>query len=62
LRGIVKSDDVRKAVIVASENLLGLGKIEAQLTKVTHLPPEEDYGGGDFVSPQEEPSTVDEPP
>lgn len=62
LRGTVKSDNARRAVLVAAENVEGVKRLEDELCKVTHPAPEEDYGGGDFVSLQEEPSTADDQP
>ncbi len=62
LQGTIKSDNARKAAIIAAENIAGVKRIEDQLSKVTHPPPEEDYGGGDIVSLQEEPSTADDEP
>jgi CBS domain-containing protein/ribosomal protein S17 len=62
LRGTVKSDNARKAVMVAAENVSGVTRVDDQLTKITYPPPEEEYGGGDIVSLQEESSTVDDEP
>jgi len=60
LRGNIKGESARKAAIVAAENVPGVKRVEDQLKKVP--PPEDEYGGGDFVSMQEEPSTVDDQP
>ncbi|MCC8978328.1 CBS domain-containing protein [Bradyrhizobium acaciae] len=62
LRGSVRSDNEQKATIVAAENVGGVKRVEDQLARITYPPPEEDYGGGDFVSLQEEPSTEDDRP
>lgn len=62
LRGSIRSDNAHKAAIVAAENVAGVRRVEDQLVKNSHPPPEEDYGGGDFVSLQEEPSTEDDQP
>lgn len=63
LRGVVRSDNVRKAAIVAAENVPGVRKVEDLLSKPAPYPaPEDDYGGGDIVSLQEEPSTLDDEP
>jgi CBS domain-containing protein len=62
LRGTIRSDNARKAALIAAENIQGVKRVEDQLSKVTHPPPEEDYGGGDFVSLQTEPSTADDEP
>ncbi|MDR3484798.1 MAG: CBS domain-containing protein [Bradyrhizobium sp.] len=62
LRGTIRSDNARKAVIVASENVAGVRRVEDQMLKIAHPVAEEDYGGGDFVSLQEEPSTADDEP
>ena len=60
LRGSVKSDKAREAAIIAAENVPGVSKVEDDLT--IYPAPEEDYGGGDFVSPPEETSTADDQP
>ena len=62
LRGTVKSDNARRATLVAVENVRGVKRVEDQLSTVTYPPAEEDYGGGDFVSLQQEPSTADDEP
>jgi CBS domain-containing protein len=62
LRGVIRNENARKAAIVASENIPGVRRVDDQLIKMTHPPGEEDYGGGDFVSLQEEPSTADDDP
>ena len=62
LRGVVRNDNARKAAIIASENVRGVKRVDDQLSKITYPAPEEDYGGGDIVSLQEEPSTTDDEP
>ena len=62
LQGTIKNDNARKAAIIAAENIDGVKRVEDQLTRVSRPPPEEDYGGGDIVSLQEEPSTADDEP
>lgn len=62
LRGTVKSDNDRRATIVCVENVPGVNRVEDQLSKVSDPPPEEEYGGGDFVSLQAESSTADDEP
>lgn len=62
LRGTVKSDHAHIAAIIAAENVRGVNRVDDQLTKITYPPPEGDYGGGDIVSLEEEPSTVDDQP
>lgn len=63
LRGVVRSDNVRKAAIVAAENVPGVRKVEDLLCKRAPYPdPEDEYGGGDIVSLQQEPSTLDDEP
>lgn len=62
LRGTVRSDIARKATIIAAENIPGVKRVEDRLSKIDHPPPEDEYGGGDFVSLQSEPSTVDDEP
>ncbi len=61
LRGVVASKHARQAAIVAAENVGGVTNVEDDM--YDRLPaPEEDYGGGDIVSLQEEPSTTDDEP
>jgi len=62
LRGTIRTDNARKAAIVAVENIPGVKRVEDRLTKTSYPPPEEDYGGGDIVSLQSEPSTADDEP
>ncbi len=63
LNGVVKKESARKASIVAAENVAGVKDVRDHLCTVPSCPPpEEDLGGGDFVSLQEEPSTVDDEP
>jgi CBS domain-containing protein len=60
LRGTVRSDKARRAAIIAAENVPGVSKVEDGLT--IYPAPEEDYGGGDFVSLPEETSKADDQP
>jgi CBS domain-containing protein len=60
LRGSIKSDRARQAAVIAAENAPGVKQVKDELT--IYPAPEEDYGGGDFVSPQEETSTLDDQP
>lgn len=62
LRGNIRNDNARKATTVAVENVAGVKRVDDQLVKINYPPPEEDYGGGDFVSLEEEPSTEDDQP
>ncbi|WP_456707308.1 MULTISPECIES: CBS domain-containing protein [Bradyrhizobium] len=62
LRGNIRSDNARKAATVAVENVAGVKRVDDQLVKIIYPPPEDDYGGGDFVSLEEEPSTEDDQP
>jgi CBS domain-containing protein len=62
LRGTIRSENARKAAIVAVENIPGVKRVDDRLSKIVSPPPEEDYGGGDFVSLQPEPSTADDEP
>jgi CBS domain-containing protein len=63
LNGVVKKESARKASIVAAENVAGVKQVRDYLSSAPACPPpEEDLGGGDFVSLQEEPSTVDDEP
>jgi CBS domain-containing protein len=61
LSGEVKGDNVRRAAIVAAENVPGVKSVIDNLRDI-RPPPEEDLGGGDFVSLQEGPSTTDDEP
>ncbi len=61
LRGVVAGKHARDAAIIAAENIGGVTGIEDYM--YDRVPaPEEDYGGGDIVSLQEEPSTADDEP
>jgi predicted transcriptional regulator len=63
LMGVVISDNARQAAIVAAENIPGVKQVHDHLCAArVHPPPEEDLGGGDFVSLQEQPSTTDDEP
>ena len=62
LKGTVRSNKARQAAIIAAENVPGVKTVADRLCEVAHPPSEEDYGGGDFVSLQEEPSTEDDQP
>jgi len=63
LNGVVKRESARKASIVAAENVAGVREVRDHLCSApAYPPPEEELGGGDFVSLQEEPSTVDDEP
>jgi CBS domain-containing protein len=61
LMGVVKSDRARQAAIVAAENIPGVKQVHDHLA-LACPPAEEDLGGGDFVSLQEQPSTTDDEP
>jgi CBS domain-containing protein len=60
LNGVVKDDKMRQAARVAAECVPGVKDVHDHLW--IHPPPEEDLGGGDFVSLQEETSTEDDQP
>ncbi len=63
LRGVVRGENARHAAIVAAENVAGVKRVEDLLSRRADYPAsEEDYGGGDFVSLQEQPSTTDDEP
>ena len=63
LSGVVRKKSARKAAIVAVENVAGVRKVRDYLSVApSHPPAEEDFGGGDFVSVEEEPSTADDEP
>jgi CBS domain-containing protein len=60
LNGVVTEERCRQASIVAAENVPGVRQVHDELC--SYPPPEEDLGGGDFVSLQEQPSTMDNMP
>jgi CBS domain-containing protein len=60
LSGVVKGESARRAAMVAAENVPGVSQVLDNL--IDYPPPEEDLGGGDFVSLQEQPSTTDDEP
>ncbi|MBW7973836.1 CBS domain-containing protein [Bradyrhizobium sp. BR 10289] len=63
LRGVVKGENAHRAVVVTCENVPGVRRVDDRLcVHSTHPDPEDDYGGGDFVSLQTEPSTLDDEP
>ena len=63
LGGVIKTDNARQAAIVAAENVAGVRKVLDNFCDARdYPPPEEDLGGGDFVSLQQQPSTVDDEP
>jgi BON domain len=60
LDGIVTDERCRQAAIIAAENVPGVQRVYDELC--SYPPPEEDLGGGDFVSLQQPPSTMDDVP
>jgi CBS domain-containing protein len=60
LVGLVRDERSRRAVVVAAESVAGVKRVYDHL--LIYPPPEEDLGGGDMVSLQEEPSTEDDRP
>lgn len=62
LRGAIRGDKARKAIIVTTQNVAGVERVIDGLCKISQPPPEEDYGGGDFASLEYEPSTDDDTP
>jgi CBS domain-containing protein len=63
LRGVVKGENAHRAVVVACENVRGVRQVDDRLCLQSTQPdPEDDYGGGDFVSLQAEPSALDDEP
>jgi CBS domain-containing protein len=63
LRGTAASESARQAAVVACENVGGVRAVDNLLClRRTQPEPEDDYGGGDFVSLQAEPSTMDDEP
>jgi CBS domain-containing protein len=63
LSGVVENENARRAAIVAAENVPGVKKVLDNLGEAgAYPPPEDEFGGGDFVSLQEQPSTTDDEP
>ncbi|SFJ52436.1 CBS domain-containing protein [Bradyrhizobium sp. Gha] len=63
LRGVISGENAHRAVIVTCENVPGVGRVDDQLyLQSTRPDPEDEYGGGDFVSLPMEPSTLDDEP
>jgi CBS domain-containing protein len=60
LGGFITDERSRRAAIVAAENVSGVKNVHDHLYMVPL--PEEDLGGGDFASLQEQPSTTDDEP
>jgi len=60
LNGGVRDEKSRQATIIAAENTPGVRKVHDHLW--SYPLPEDDLGGGDFVSLQEQPSTEDDQP
>ena len=60
LNGVAGNEKMRKTAIIAAESVPGVTTVHDHLW--IHPPPEEDLGGGDFVSLQEETSTEDDRP
>jgi hypothetical protein len=63
LRGVIRGDNAHRAVCLACENVPGVRSVDDRFCLQPDQPdPEDDYGGGDFVSLQVEPSTLDDEP
>ena len=63
VRGVITGENAHRAVVVTCENVPGVRRVDDRLcVQSTHPDPEDDYGGGDFVSLQTEPSTLDDEP
>jgi CBS domain-containing protein len=63
LSGTITDKNAREAAIVAAENVPGVKQVLDNLSDArAYPPPEEDLGGGDIVSLQEQPSTTDDEP
>jgi CBS domain-containing protein len=60
LSGMVANEHCRQAAVVAAENVPGVRQVHDQLC--SYPPPEEELGGGDIVSLQQQPSTIDDMP
>ena len=56
LSGFITDERYRRAAMVAAENISGVKTVRDHLCLVP--PPEEELGGGDFASLQEQPSTT----
>jgi CBS-domain-containing membrane protein len=63
LRGVISGENAHRAVTVACENVPGVRAVDDRLClQSAHPDPEDDYGGGDFVSLPVEPATLDDEP
>jgi len=60
LSGAVRNESLRRAAVIAAESVPGVKAVSDHIW--IYPPPEEEFGGGDFVSLQEEPSTDDDQP
>ncbi|MGJ4927388.1 CBS domain-containing protein [Bradyrhizobium sp. HKCCYLS2038] len=60
LSGAVRSEGERATAIVAAKSVPGVKDVHDHMW--VYPPPEEDYGGGDIVSLQSQPSTDDDQP
>ncbi|MGJ4939946.1 CBS domain-containing protein [Bradyrhizobium sp. HKCCYLS1011] len=60
LNGAVRDAKERQAAVVAAKSVAGIKDVRDYMW--VYPPPEEDFGGGDLVSLQEEPSTDDDQP
>ena len=60
LKGFSISENARQAAVVAAEDVPGVKRVENRLSSMADYPAAQE--GGDFVSLQEEPSTVDDKP
>ena len=63
LSGGIENENARRAAIVAAKNVPGVRQVIDNLCEARPAPPaEEDLGGGDLVSLEEQPSTTDDEP
>jgi CBS domain-containing protein len=63
LSGLIANENARQAAVVAAENVPGVTQVIDHLCEARPAPPaEEDLGGGDLVSLEEQPSTTDDEP
>ena len=60
LSGAVRNESLRRAAVIAAQSVAGVKAVSDHIW--IYPPPEEEFGGGDFVSLQEEPSTDDDQP
>jgi CBS domain-containing protein len=60
LSGAVRNERLRREAVAAAQSVAGVKAVSDHIW--IYPPPEEEFGGGDFVSLEEEPSTDDDQP